>query len=340
MYDPPSLPAAGWYPDPHQPGSQRWWDGREWDSPHLLWPADALPDIGEWLTGSFSNAFSRWIASATIAVMTSVPASVVFAVAIRRAADRVVISGGDIDGWTNDRLPATIVLSVLGTILTVVGTLAVNILMLRTVDGEPAGTTAGDEMRSGVGAVVDGIRVVPRAIGWMLVLMLAALAVVGVLVALVVVAAPLGVIAVIAIIPFGVYLAVALAFVVQSIIDRPGQPFTRSRSVSRDRWWPTFGRLLLIGLITWLISAAVQSANAASNGAGFGAAFGQRMFETNDDGTLAPFEAADLFPTSPLSVVVGAAVAVVLMVCVSSVSSAAFARLYRTRNPRPITETF
>ncbi|MEZ5266977.1 MAG: heavy metal-binding domain-containing protein, partial [Acidimicrobiales bacterium] len=30
MTDPASSPPPGWYPDPFEPGSTRWWDGSQW----------------------------------------------------------------------------------------------------------------------------------------------------------------------------------------------------------------------------------------------------------------------------------------------------------------------
>src|SRR5208283_2309595 len=32
---PPAGPPAGWYPDPADPSSQRWWDGQRWAEPAL-----------------------------------------------------------------------------------------------------------------------------------------------------------------------------------------------------------------------------------------------------------------------------------------------------------------
>ncbi len=36
---PPTSPPPGWYPDPHVPGQQRWWDGHTWAQPTSAVPA-------------------------------------------------------------------------------------------------------------------------------------------------------------------------------------------------------------------------------------------------------------------------------------------------------------
>lgn len=331
-FDPPSLPAAGWYDDPHRAGAQRWWNGAIWEDAWSGIPEGELPDIGGWLNDSFSNAFARWRAVTTVALITGLPGSILLTVGLGRLVEGVLITDDDVTGWSNDRLPLAITLLLVSAFLTALGVIAVTAMMLRTVDGDTAGET-NDEIRSGVAAITDAVRILPRAIGWLLVLMAAVMAVVAVIVVLFLVAAALGVIAVLVLVPAAVYFGVGLAFVTQSIVDRPGQPFGRSIATSRGQWWAVFGRILLIGVITWLMSAVLQGVSAVASGGGFGSTFGQTQFEIDSDGSFTSVDLADVFSTSAWAIAVGAVVAVVLTVCVTSVSSAAFARLYRTRNP-------
>jgi hypothetical protein len=52
----PTLPPPGWYPDPYEPGSQRWFDGSEWTS-HAL-PSD-IPDPDRLVEQDWNGASSE-----------------------------------------------------------------------------------------------------------------------------------------------------------------------------------------------------------------------------------------------------------------------------------------
>ena len=43
MTEPPALPPAGWYPDPTNPGGQRYWDGQRWTEQAAAAPAPTPP---------------------------------------------------------------------------------------------------------------------------------------------------------------------------------------------------------------------------------------------------------------------------------------------------------
>ncbi len=143
---------------------------------------------------------------------------------------------------------------------------------------------------------------------------------------------PLGIMALIALIPAVLFAGIRLAFVGHAIVDRPGQPFTRSIGASGGRWWAVFGRVLPIGFIVWLISAALHGAGGAASGTGFGAGFGQLQFEVDDDGSFGRIDLADAASAASIwALAVSSIVAVAVLA--TSVPAAAFARLYRTRNP-------
>lgn len=333
MFDPPSLPPAGWYPDPYRPGTRRWWDGRDWIS---VWDdgydaaADdgRLPDIGSWLSDSFRLGLGRWRASALIGLVTLGLSGALFALTAHYLLADVVVTDDDVLGWSADRVPFGVAIGVVAGLLGVVGYLALILLMLRTVDGEqPAETTAG-ELRRGASALVGTVRVLPRALGWGLLLTALTAVLMIALLGLMITALPIGIIALIAVLPALFYVGVRLTFMGQSIVDRPGQPFTRSMDVSAGRFWPVLGRVLLIGLIGSLISTALSTVNSVAT-ASFGTGF-----ELDDSGAVTRFELADAFPTSPLSIIAGIIVATATAVLVSGVSSAALALLYRTVNPR------
>ncbi len=141
-FDPPSGPPAGWYPDPYGGPGQRYWDGSAWDlstpvtgGPYTGADAEEFPDIGDWLDRSFRVAYRRWKALAFLGVITA-PASTALAyLAINRLVDGVVIEGDDVTGWTNDRIPMAALLLLAAVVVGAVGSLSVNVLMLRAVDG-------------------------------------------------------------------------------------------------------------------------------------------------------------------------------------------------------------
>lgn len=342
MFDPPSLPAAGWYADPHVPGTERWWNGRDWEpewrsvgAGHLA--HDDLPEIGAWLRRAIRRTLLRWRSLVAIAALTSAPASVLIAIAVSRLVDGVVVTQDEVIGWSPDRLPGAITLASVGVVLSALGTLATVQVTLRTVDETPdpdraTAPSAGDELRSGVTAIGAAILALPRVVGWFTVLLLA-LAVIGVIVvAAVVFALPLGVLLLVAALPIGVYAAVRLAFLVQALVDRRGSPFGRSARVTDGRWWPTFGRLLLIGVIVWGVSAIVNTV-ASVLGTGRPGPFGRGGIEVTTTEGIDRVDLTELVPVDPVSITVAIVAAVVLNVCAAGLSGAAMGELYRTRNP-------
>lgn len=346
MFDPPSQPAAGWYPDPHVPGAERWWNGRawepEWRTAGGLAGGDALPDIGDWLGRAFRRSWARWRSLLVIAVVTAAPASLLVSIGIRYAIDGVIITNEDVVGWSNSRLPLAILLAVAGSLVSILGNLATTSLMLRTVDETAPTGDVSDESWSTAStrarqALTTTFRVLPRAIGWGLLAGLVFTVAIAVVVVLMIVAAivfwPITLLLGLALIPLAVWIGTRLAFTVQALVDRPGNPFVRSWQVARGRWWPVFGRLLLFGIIVWGISMVVNVTSSLANGTGLGRALGQSPIELDADGNLVePVLITDFFPVSTLSIVVGIVSAVILAIAVYGVGGAAFAELYRTRH--------
>ena len=340
-FEPPTGPPAGWYPDPYGGPGQRYWDGREWD---LSTPAragadvdhasDEFPAIGDWLDRAFRVAYRRWKSLAILALITAPASTALSYLAIIRAFDGLVIEGDEVTGWTNDRIPAVTVMLLLAVVIGAIGSLAVSVLMLRAVDGdEISDGSVGQEWSAVVRTIGQTIRILPRAIGWFLALM-AGIAGVGVGFAVVAVAAPAGaVLLAFAAIPLLVWLAIKWSFAGVAVIDRPGNPFTRSGKVCQGRWWRTFGRLLLIGIIVWLVSVIVQTPGSLATGGGF-AGWGGDTITIDDDGSIERFAFDEQFDVGTLEIVVASIVSIITTVLATSVMASAMSVLYRTRNPR------
>jgi hypothetical protein len=340
-FGPPSGPPAGWYPDPYHPSSQRYWDGRQWDlsaagtgsgSP----PEDDFPDIGDWLDRSFRTALGRWRATSVIALVTTPFTTVASYVAINRLSRGIVITDDGVEGWTNDRLVPAIALLLVAAIASAIGWLALTRLMLDSVDGaEPHETTTGSEIGAAGRALAAGLAILPRAVGWLLVLLGAAIVVALVLAVIAAAVGPLVVLVVFVLAPTVVWLAVKWAFVVVAIVDAPGDPFARSGSTSRGRWWSTLGRLLLLGVIMWLVSLIVQVIGSVASGGGLSGFGGGTTIEVDQDGNFDPIYLDDELGVGAWTIGVATVVAVVGTVVASSVTAVAMSVLYRTRNPRP-----
>ena len=335
-FGPPSGPPAGWYPDPYNPSQQRYWDGRAWD---LSTPAfgfspigtDDYPDIGGWLDVSFRSAYQRWRAVSAIALITAPITTAASYLAIARLAEGVVITDESVDGWTSDRLPVVIALFVVGMLTSVIGGLALARLLLDTVDGEQAGST-GEEIRSGLRALARGLAIAPRTIGWFLVLVLGLTGVVLVAAALITAIPALAPVLFLAAIPLAAWIGVKWAFLLVAIVDAPGAPFGRSSRVSQGRWWSTFGRLLLLGIIMWLISLVIQTAGTITTGGGFGG-FGSSTttIEIGNDGSFDPIVLDDELDFGWWFIVVTSITSILGTILASSVTAAAMSVLYRTR---------
>lgn len=300
---------------------------------------DAYPDIGEWLDRSFRSAYRRWRAVLALALLTAPAISICTNVAIDRLADGVVITQDGVEGWTNDRLPTVVVLGAIVVVLSIVGGLAMYRLMLDEIDhrdaAEPAdGRSVVSEIGAALGSLLRGLLATPRAVGWTLLLVVAAAAAVMVVGLFAVAAGPAAIVVVLVLLPLVVFLAIRWAFYITAAVDGPGNPFTRSADVSRGRWWSTLGRLLLLGIIVWLISLVIQLFGALIGSDGFSGLGSGTTFEIDSDGNFDPIVLDDEISITVWGTVVGIVTSVLASVLVTSVAAAATALLYRTRNPR------
>lgn len=342
MYLPPSLPSAGWYPDPERPGSTRWWDGLAWGPPGdpSAGTTDVLPDIGDMISGGFRRAIRHWRAATAIGVVTAGAATAMVQLGLRIGFDGVVVDDGDVTGWSDDRVPALVALGAGSALLSAIGTLAIVWLMLGAHDTERdhAGIAnrldSSGELHLAGRALVAGAAVLPRAIGWSLL----GIAVVVAAIALVVVGGlalvPLGILLALALIPLAVFASVKVAFVLHAVVDRSGNPYGRSFGVSRGRFWGTLGRCLLVLVVTGAINYGISAVASIASGTALSGPLDETDISIADDGGIERFDLSELAP-SPWAIVVGSVAAVATTVLVTAVAISALSQLYRTRNPQP-----
>lgn len=341
-FEPPPYPPSGWYQDPEHPRRQRWWDGRAWAPSVPAPPADRLPEVGETIGDGTRRVRSRWRALGTVALLTAVPSAVVRAVGLHLAFDGVEIVDGELVGWSGDRIVPLLVVAVVVVVSGLVSTVAIPLLMLEDHDtvedagwSDPMARTAASELRSGAGSIGRAFKVLPRFVGWSLLLGVGALLGIAMVALVGVAIGPAVLLVVLPLVPLVFWLGCKLAFLTVAIIDRPGTPFRRSWVVTDGRFWAVVGRILLVSLIAIGVGLATSSVTSIAEGPNDGIWWELDSAESNpqfDTDLNADF--GRVFGVSAGSLIADAVGSIVTTVLIGGLFAAVTARLYRTRNPR------
>ncbi len=270
-------PAAPGYQGPGQPGYQQYYQ------PALTGPPHGLGQIGNWLSSLFTILIQQ--ALPVLALLLVPPAigwialqtlgwSFLRGLAFDSRTDEVTgFSVGPLIGMG-------VVLFLMG-LFAMVGWLAANHHLHRAHSGRPE--TLGQSLGY-------GFKRLPRAIGWGLVAGILGMLLVGLLVlpvvALAAATGPEGLFILVLVVPLaivvGIFLWIRLAFfgVALAVGPRGVNPFSASWRVSEGRFWPLFGRLLLLYVVIY----GIQTVGGIILQIGFGAVFATVGVETSPTG--------------------------------------------------------
>lgn len=267
------MPEAGWYQDPHNPNQQRYWDGQTWtehtheapfnipSAPQPEYGADYVNDIGDWLGRSFKVLFAHAMPVFILLLIGLIPGMLSFYL-IAQAIDGVSLSLDDAS-FTGLSVSA-IIFGIAGILVAAIASVAIGLAQSHLLHRGHLGLTTS------VGeSLVAGLRGTPRYIGWSIVIGLAVAAalIVGILIVVLgalvhgAVAVLLGIALFFAAIVGLVWLWVKASFLnVSSVVGPPGGSALReSFDRSAGRFWPVFGRLLILGLIGLAVGTVISS---------------------------------------------------------------------------------
>ena len=230
-------------------------------------------DVGSWLSSIFSRLFERIGPMAALLFGIPVIGFIIAAVLARSLLAGITITDGNANNGFNNSVEGFSG-GTLGLILFVVAvTLFVYFVCWLAANHQMYAAHVGQPQSVGA-SLSTGLRRVPRAIGWSLLLfigaavlyaliILAVILIVGVAVgggssgdgagaALFLLFIPLFFIAVLLVI----WLAIKMAFWGVALAVGPSgtNPFSASWNLSKGRFWGTFGRLILLYIVIWLVS--------------------------------------------------------------------------------------
>ena len=248
--------APGWYPDPYQPARLRYWDGEVWTE-HYHEGDGKLPSVGDWLSSTFSAIGAYGIPALILAVGASFVLNLItfgglyWATADARVIDEEFV--GDLsDIATRGGLVVLVVIVTQGFVW-----LAINRFMQRAhLQAEP----------SIAEALTRAIARFPRLIGVSLLLFVAAIVLIVVAVLILVVATEVGAglvaLLILLMVPVGVFLSVKLSFISAAVVASPTSEnaIRASAQVSKGRFWPVLGRVLLLSIGVAIVSGMITGA--------------------------------------------------------------------------------
>ncbi len=242
--------SAGWYPDPHEPGQLRYYDGREWtDNYHR---EGELSDFGAWIRNTFGVLRDHWVAAFGLSIILSTIGTVVLVIGFRFGLGDLAIVDEELVNVSGTRLVVGGVILVVAALWQAIGYLALNRYMQRA--HQQTNPTIAE-------AFVRGLRRLPKLIGWYIALV-AALVVVVVVVSILFVVHPiLGLLGVVGLIVLAVYALVKLAFFFAALAAVPDGvgPVTASAEVSVGRFWPILGRVLFVAVVAGVGGAILNA---------------------------------------------------------------------------------
>ncbi len=305
---------AGWFPDPHNPGQLRYWNGSTWtEHTHVPETVASPPpfnqgqrhpqgqnppppsgpnghqrinDIGEWIRSSFRVAWAKLIPVGTLFVIGLIPILLAFVIW------GVSVFSFRADSSTSDLSTTGLLLFVIAMLVFIAGA----VWMAVAVTGayhllheahHQRSVTVADAMSIGRQNVwrLVGAYLMVAAVA-VAVLALVGLIIGGLYLAIGDAALLLLILVYFAWIAASFWLQVKLTFIpVAAAVSPPGTRLVRtSMDLSAGRFWPTLGRVLLLSIIAsaalWPIQIVISFglpllfSSADANGAGPSLAFG------------------------------------------------------------------
>lgn len=315
---------AGWYPDPHEPGSLRYFDGEVWTE-HRHNEGRGLPAIGAWLSSTFSVVAENFVPAAILSFGLQFVGSMLVWLMMGWAVGDLAIEDEQLINLDGAEVAGFGALIVLFGLWRGFSNIARDRFMQRAhMQAAPTITDAVQRAATRLPKWIGAYLLI--ALGWVV-----ALAIMGLVFAF---AGPgLGVLLAVVLFIAAIVVWVRLAFVSAAVAAVPTKQsvFGSSIDVSRGRFWPVFGRLLLViigaAVIGQLVGWMSQGVTATVDGSALdervtiGSNETEIIFEVKD------FALAELLPSAQSFLIFGS-IAALLGSLIALIWSSAMMRLY------------